>query len=98
MYYKKFYQNLSEGEIVQKIKEEGFDPVKFSNGPGDIYSPHQHQETKLLAFLEGSMTVKVADQTFECDVADKLIIPGNIKHSAVVGDAGCTFFWSEKLL
>lgn len=98
MYHKNFYSGLTESEIEKKIREEGFDPMKYENGPGDIYPLHQHPETKLLAFLEGSMKVKVADETFNCEKNDKLLISGNAPHSAVVSPIGCTFFWSEKMI
>lgn len=98
MYFKNFYSGLTEEEIEKSIQEEGFTPLKYENGPGDIYTLHQHPETKLLAFLSGSMEVKAGDETFNCEKGDKLLIPGNTPHSAVVGQVGCTFFWSEKLV
>ena len=98
MFKKNFYKDLAEREIADKVEEEGFDPIKISDPPGRVYSPHTHPETKLLAFLSGSMEVKVADKTHRCKAGDKVIIDGNVEHSAVVGPEGCTFFWSEKLL
>ena len=98
MYKKNFYKGLDENGVAKKVAEEGFDPIKISDPPGRVYSPHTHPETKLLAFLSGSMEVKVADKTYRCKAGDKVIIDGDIKHSAVVGPSGCTFFWSEKLL
>ncbi|MCH7640784.1 cupin domain-containing protein [Patescibacteria group bacterium] len=98
MYKQGFYKNLHEDEIAKKVKKEGFDPIKISDPPGRIYSRHTHPETKLLAFLEGSMEVRVGDETFQCKAGDKVIVDGNVKHSAVVGPEGCTFFWSEKLM
>ncbi len=59
VYFKKIYSNLSESEIAEKIKEEGFNPIKFSDSPDFLYSPHRHKETKLLAFLSGSMKVTI---------------------------------------
>lgn len=98
MYFKNFYKNLSEAEIAEKVKAEGFDPIKISNEPGFIYSLHKHPETKLLAFLKGSMCVTVAGKHYTCRAGDKVIVPGNVEHSAKVDSDGCTFFWSEKLM
>lgn len=98
MYFKNFYAGLSEAQIEKKVQEEGFTPMKYENGPGDVYPLHQHPETKLLAFLSGSMEVKAADETWSCKKGDKLLIPGNAPHSAVCGPSGCTFFWSEKVV
>lgn len=98
MFFKNFYKNLSEKEIFEKIKNERFDPIIITNGPGDIYPDHSHPQTKLLAILTGSMCVTVAGKHYQCEAGDKLIVPGNTQHSAKVDPVGCTFFWSEKLL
>ena len=92
MYKQGFYKDLAENEVAKRVEEESFDPIKISDPPGRIYSVHTHPETKLLAFLSGSMEVKAADKTYRCKAGDKVIIDGNIKHSAVVGPEAGTFF------
>ncbi len=98
MHLKNFYSDLTEKEIYKKIKEEGFTPIKISDSPGYVYNEHSHPETKLLAILEGEMKVIVENEKTTLKKGDKLIIPGNTKHSAVIGKDGCIFFWSEKLI
>lgn len=98
MYQEGFYSGLTEEEVEQRVKSEGFTPIKFNDPPSYTYFEHTHAETKVLAFLEGEMIVKVGDETFKCKAGDKLVIAPNTPHSAVVGSNGCTFFWSEKLL
>lgn len=98
MYSHNHYKNLTEEEIKNQIELEGFNPIKFTDNPGYIYQPHSHPETKLLAFLNGSMRVTVDNDVYECKAGDKLIIRGEVMHSAKVGSEGCTFFWSEKLM
>jgi mannose-6-phosphate isomerase-like protein (cupin superfamily) len=98
MYQQQFYKFLTEEEIAKKIREEGFDPLRINDPGGRIYHLHQHPETKLLAFLNGSMEVIVNGITYHCRKGDKLIIPGHTPHAARVGDLGCEFFWSEKIL
>ncbi len=98
LYYPDFYKNITTEEIKRRIEKEGFDPILFSNGPGEVYSPHSHPETKLLVFLDGTMEVTVDGKKYQCNRGDKLVIPGNITHSAIAGGKGCTFFWSEKLI
>lgn len=97
MYQPDFYKTIDRERIAEEIEKEGFEPVCISDPPGQLYAPHRHPETKLLAFLEGTMEVQVKDQKFQCKPGDKLIIPGNVEHSARVGPEGCVFFWSEKL-
>jgi quercetin dioxygenase-like cupin family protein len=97
MYYPKFYKGKSQEEIAEMVREEGFNPVLFNDDPGYVYKEHQHPQRKLLAFLKGSMKVKVKGETFNCHAGDRVLVPGNTPHTAKVGRAGCTFFWSEKV-
>src|SRR5262245_17197126 len=97
MYTQEAYKNFSRAEMEKRIRAEGFDPLLIHDQPGYFYSPHEHPETKLLAFVDGSMEVWVKSQHFLCKSGDKLIIPGNTKHSAKVGADGCLFYWSEKI-
>ena len=99
MFQKNFFKKGESIEvIIEVIKKEGFAPLLFTDEPKYIYSLHQHPATKLLVCLEGSMEVEVNSEKFKFEAGDKLIIPGNTPHSAVVGDKGCIFFWSEKVI
>ncbi len=98
MYTPKCFQDTSREEIAEMIQKEGFSPLVINDPANYVYRPHQHPETKLLVFLSGSMRVTVAGKSYECEPGDKLIIPGNTVHEAVVGPDGCTFFWSEKVM
>lgn len=96
MYHPKYYEKIDEQDMMQDAAREGFHPIKIINNPGDVYPLHQHSETKLLLFLQGSMDVEVGNQRFPCSAGDKLIIPGNTPHKAVVSSEGCMFLWAEK--
>lgn len=98
MYSPQFYKNFSKKQIAETIIEEGFDPFEIFDEPGFVYSEHKHPETKILAFIEGSMDIKFGGRTYHCTPGDKVIIPGNTLHAAKVGKDGCRFFWSEKLI
>ncbi len=91
------FRAIDEDRIAEEVQKEGFDPIRITDSPGRLYSPHRHAETKLLVFLKGSMEVHVAGEKYDCKPGDKLIIPGNTEHSALAGPGGCVFFWSEKL-
>ena len=92
-----FYGTGDPGRVAESVRAEGFDPLCINDPPGRVYAPHRHAETKLLAFLEGSMRVEVAGESYDCKAGDKLVIQGNIVHSALVGPEGCVFLWSERL-
>ncbi|MFZ5424674.1 MAG: cupin domain-containing protein [Patescibacteria group bacterium] len=96
MYTKGFYKGQTNEEIKEEIMAEGFVPVKITNSSGYVYNAHSHSETKLLAFLQGGMEVRVEESFFKCSEGDKLVIPGNKVHSAIVLSGGCVFYWAEK--
>lgn len=98
LYQSGFYGHLSIPQIRERVLAEGFDPIRIDDPAGHIYAPHRHPETKLLAFLSGSMEVQVADQTFHCVAGDRLLIPGNVEHNARVAADGCVYFWSQKMV
>jgi quercetin dioxygenase-like cupin family protein len=98
MYEPGYYETLTAAQIASKVHDEGFEPIRISDPPGAVYSPHTHPETKLLAFVHGTMRVSVQDKTYDCSPGDKLLIPGNVEHSALVGPEGCVYFWSEKIV
>lgn len=97
MYQSDFYKGLSVAQISERVVEEGFDPIRIVDPAGHVYPPHHHAETKLLAFLEGAMDVTVQGEQYHCKRGDRLMIPGNVEHSAIVKSEGCVYFWSEKL-
>ena len=97
MYQPNFYKEINESTITEDVRKEGFSPFLIRDTPGRVYTLHRHSETKLLVFLEGEMTVKVGEDSFECRRGDRLLIPGDVEHAAIVGSAGCLFLWSEKL-
>lgn len=98
MIYASFYpKGLSEIELLQLVREDGFDPYKITDGPGYVYQPHSHPETKEIVCLKGSMVVEVENHKFPFNPGDKIVIPGGVIHSAIVGERGCTYLWSEKI-
>jgi quercetin dioxygenase-like cupin family protein len=99
MFTKNFFPKGTPKEEMEKsIRQDGFNPLIINNEPGFIYAAHQHPETKLLVCLEGDMRVTVAGEENNFQPGDKLIVPGNTRHSAIVGPKGCTFYWSEKII
>ncbi len=83
--------------MAEQVRGDGFDPFYISDPPNHVYPAQRHAETKLLAFLQGDMDVKVKGKIYRCKPGDKLVIPGNVEQSAMVSPKGCIFFWSEKL-
>lgn len=80
------------------MKAEGFNPKLITDAAYFVYEPHQHEETKLIVCLEGSMNVSVKEKIYNFEPGDKIIITANTPHSAVVGSTGCVYYWSEKII
>lgn len=97
MFKKAIFKDTSREKIKQTMEKEGFTPHIITNNPNYIYEPHKHPETKYLVCLEGAMAITVKGNVHKFEPGDKLIIPGNTMHSALVGKNGCVFFWSEKI-
>lgn len=98
LYSPQYYKDKSKEEIKNDVAELGFNPILINNSPNYVYSPHTHPETKLLAIVDGRMDVKVEGDSYILQPGDRLMIEGNIEHSAVVGSEGCSFYWAEKVL
>ena len=97
MHQPQHYKTIDRDWILAEVRKEGFHPLCITDTPGRVYEPHRHPETKLLVFLEGEMTVSVNGFSYQCRAGDRLMIPGNVEHSAIVGPRGCVFLWSERL-
>jgi quercetin dioxygenase-like cupin family protein len=71
---------------------EGLTASWWSNGPDTRYNAHSHPYHKVLYCLNGSIRflIQRSGPTFDLAPGDRLDIPPNTQHSAVVGPAGVT--------
>lgn len=80
----------TEEELRQLIEAEGLQPYRWSNGPGDVYSAHEHSYHKVIYVVRGSITFGFpidGDPTM-LHAGDRLDLPPHIQHNAVVGSEG----------
>lgn len=74
-----------------RVRREARDAHTWSNGPGHRYAAHSREYTKLLYCTEGSIDFLLADgRTLSLPPGDRLVLPANTAHAAVVGPDGCT--------
>jgi mannose-6-phosphate isomerase-like protein (cupin superfamily) len=83
--------------ILAMVHAEGWAPLLIDEPAGYTYTPHHHEEDKLIVVLEGEMAVTLGAEDIKCRPGDRLIIPGGVTHAAVMGDQGCIYFWSEQV-
>jgi quercetin dioxygenase-like cupin family protein len=79
-----------ESLLRQRMSEEGLSAYKWSNGPFDAYPPHMHRYAKVILVVRGSIefTVGETGQPFRLKAGDRLDLPAQLLHSALVGPDG----------
>ncbi len=96
-YDKNKFKRKSLDDIRTMIISMGFQPVLVTNTAGYEYPPNEHYSTKLLAIIDGGISITIENDVIQCDEGDLIIITCGTLHSAIVGKYGCRFYWSEKL-
>ena len=83
-------QPPQEAEILRLFEREGLQSYRWSNGPGDFYPEHSHAYHKVIYVLEGSIKFGLPDseQAVVLNSGDRLDLPPNTIHNAVVGPDG----------
>ncbi|HVU15002.1 MAG TPA: hypothetical protein VHD90_27200 [Phototrophicaceae bacterium] len=95
IYEAQAYGHLSDDEIFSQISCEGCGSTKVVDHPGAIYDRHKNRYDLVLAFVRGSADVRVGDHVYHCVRGDKLNIPGDMPHSAVIGAHGAVYFMTQ---
>ena len=82
----------TESTLMRLCTEQGLHPYPWSNGPHDTYSAHSHSYAKVIYVLRGSITFGLPElgQQLTLKAVDRLDLPANIVHDAVVGPQGVT--------
>jgi hypothetical protein len=91
MHRKGFYRGKSEYEIAAELGCEGLTPRRIEELPGSRYELHMHADDVVMAFLAGSAEITIGDRQYSCSAGDRLVIDGEVGHSALVGPAGCVY-------
>lgn len=83
-------ESVTEATIQKMLAEEGLNPYKWSNRPGDVYSAHSHGYNKVIYVVKGSITFGLpkSGQKIELFAGDRLDLPSGKKHDAIVGSQG----------
>lgn len=80
----------TESTLLRLCVEQGLSPYQWSNGPHDVYSAHKHSYDKVIYVVHGSITFGLPEEGREIllKVGDRLNLPANTVHDAVVGPQG----------
>jgi quercetin dioxygenase-like cupin family protein len=73
-----------------RMRDDGLEPARWSNGPGDRYGAHQHDYDKVIVVEHGSIRfgLPATAASVALDEGDRLELPAGTTHDAVVGPAG----------
>jgi quercetin dioxygenase-like cupin family protein len=79
-------------ELMSKLRTEASGCYSWSNGPGDRYAAHHHNFEKVLYCVDGSITFVLENEgkILELKPGDRMVLPAETVHSAIVGTSGCT--------
>jgi quercetin dioxygenase-like cupin family protein len=80
----------TEAGLRQVLHAQGLQPYRWSNSPGDTYSPHLHSYNKVIYVVEGSITFGLPQEgiTAALSAGDRLDMPAGTLHDARVGPQG----------
>ena len=80
----------TESTLLRLCAEQGLSPYQWSNGPHDTYSAHSHSYAKVIYVVSGSITFGLPelDQQLTLKAGDRLDLPANTLHNAIVGPQG----------
>jgi quercetin dioxygenase-like cupin family protein len=83
---------MTSEDIEARLRAEGLEPGVWGNGAGDRYSPHEHGYDKVLVCVAGSIRFGLpgSGSVVELAEGDRLDLPANTRHDAVVGPDGVT--------
>ena len=81
---------LDETSLREQLVRNGLRPSRWSNGPDAVYGEHQHPYGKVLLVAAGSITVRIngGARVVTLKRGDRLDLPAQTPHSAVVGADG----------
>jgi len=76
--------------LWQLMTDEGLSPYSWSNQPHDTYAAHSHSYDKVIYVVQGSITfgLPALKQKLTLKAGDRLDLPAEIVHDAVVGSQG----------
>jgi quercetin dioxygenase-like cupin family protein len=80
----------SEADLRRLLNEQGLSEYRWSNSPGDIYGAHSHHFHKIIYVVQGSITFNLLEENEQVKLnsGDRLDLPSEVTHEAVVGQQG----------
>lgn len=91
------YPNEKE-VLIQKLRDEGFTHVfEWSDKPGAIYEAHEHVGRVSFYITSGDLIIDFGGKKKNFKAGDRVDVEIGVRHSAVVGEKGCSFIVGEEI-
>ncbi len=76
--------------VEARLAADGLEASEWGNDPGDRYVQHRHDYDKVLVCVAGSIDFGLPEleRTVRLEPSDRLDLPSNTLHDAVVGRSG----------
>jgi quercetin dioxygenase-like cupin family protein len=75
--------------LEARLRTEGLEPLRWSNGPNDRYAAHDHAYDKVIVVERGSIRFGLAPGPMvDLEPGDRLELPAGTSHDALVGPDG----------
>jgi mannose-6-phosphate isomerase-like protein (cupin superfamily) len=87
-----YYRGRGENDISKQLQSEGLAFSRVVEPAGREYPPHQNDTDMLLVFVDGEARITIGSSSYTCTIGDRLLIPGDVSHSAAVGPVGCIYY------
>lgn len=91
-YQPNYYRGRGENEITTQLLKEGLAFTRVVEPAGREYLSHQNDTDMLLVFVDGEAKITIGSRSYNCTSGDRLLIPGDVSHSAAIGPVGCIYY------
>ena len=91
-------KTVDEATIRKLYANEGLQPYRWSNSPGDVYGAHSHAYHKVIYVVKGTITFGLPDtgDRVTLHAGDRLDLPAGVVHNAIVGANGVVCFEAHR--
>ena len=88
----------TQSTLWRLMTDKGLSPYSWSNGPHDTYAAHSHSYDKVIYVVQGSITFGLPElkQKLTLNAGDRLDLPADILHDAIVGPQGVVCLEAHK--
>lgn len=83
-------------QTIAQLRREGLDVTEWHDERGAIYEEHSHPQLEVRFVLSGSMTITIDEVDHELTAGNRIDIPADAQHSAVVGPSGVHYLAGTK--